>query len=41
MLKQGLANTIVKMLSDSNTKEQQHAFDFVARLYPYRELIAL
>jgi hypothetical protein len=41
MLKQGLTNTIVKILSDGNTEERQHALDFVACLYPYCELIAL
>jgi hypothetical protein len=41
MLKQGLAKTIVKMLSDDNMEERQHAFDFVTCLYPHCELIAL
>jgi hypothetical protein len=41
MLKQGLAETIVKMLADDNMEERQQAFDLVACLYPYCELVAL
>jgi len=41
MLKQGLAKTIVKMLSDDNAKEWQHASDLVTHLAPYCELVAL
>jgi len=41
MLKQGLANTIVKMLSDDNTEERQHASNLVTGLAPYCELVAL
>jgi len=41
MLKQGLAKTIVKMLSDDNTEERQLAFDMLTSLSKHGELVLL
>jgi DNA gyrase/topoisomerase IV subunit A len=41
MLKQGIAKTLVKKLSDDNMEERQDASDLVTRLAPYCELVAL
>ena len=41
MLKQGLAKTIVKMLSDDNTEERQFAFDMLTSLTEHGELVLL
>jgi len=41
MLKQGLAKTTVKMLSDDNAEERQRAFDVLSSLTEHGELVSL